>query len=289
MNQPPKTWTVLSIIEWATQWFEEKSVPDPRLSIELLLAHVLQMKRLDLYLKFDRPLSPGELDRIRPLVKRRGLQEPVQYILGYTDFFNCRIEVDSRVLIPRVETEQMVALLLESTKMREDEPLHLLDIGTGSGNIPIAIASARPAWSCKGIDLNEDILELARKNARKNDTEVLFERIDLNELNETSFDAFDLIISNPPYILPDERREIEPQVVNYEPAMALFHQEPQLLYRKISEFASSMLRPRGSLWLECSHQLAELTLQVVRESLPDSHLKEDFEGKKRFVIAYKDL
>ena len=113
MSTKLKDWTVLSMLEWGTEYFKERGIPDPRLSIEWLLAETLQVKRLDLYLKFDRPLSQSELNDIRPLVKKRARHEPLQYILGYTHFMNARISVTPDVLIPRIETEQLVEILLD--------------------------------------------------------------------------------------------------------------------------------------------------------------------------------
>src|SRR6056297_348266 len=120
MANTPSVWTVLSMLEWATDFFEEKDINSPRFSIEWLLAHVLDVKRLDLYLMYDRPLSSEELDTLRPLVKRRSQHEPLQYITGETDFHNVKIKVKPGVLIPRQETEQLVDLILKENKTRSE-------------------------------------------------------------------------------------------------------------------------------------------------------------------------
>ena len=165
MSRKVEEWTVLSMLEWGTDFFEEKNIPDPRHSIEWLLAETLDIKRLDLYLKFDRPLSPGELDNLRPMVKRRADHEPLQYIIGYTDFMNARIWVNEEVLIPRIETEQLVEIILDD--QQADQELSVLDIGTGSGCIPVALKMERPNWDVFGIDISEGALRKARKTLNK--------------------------------------------------------------------------------------------------------------------------
>ncbi len=180
MSNKSQLWTVLAMLEWATGYFESKEIPDPRLSIEWILADILGIKRLDLYLQFDRPLSQDELNAIRPLVKRRSEFEPLQYITGSAQFLNATIGVNRDVLIPRIETEQLVDLLLSDFEAKKNQPIHLLDIGTGSGCIPIAIKKEFPDWHCYGLDLSKNALDVASSNAELNQTEVSFFRADLN-------------------------------------------------------------------------------------------------------------
>lgn len=278
------------MLEWATGYFKKREIPDPRLSIEWLLAEVLGVKRLDLYLKYDRPLSPDELNELRSLVKRRAEHEPLQYILGFSDFMNCRIHVDQRVLIPRVETEQLVEIVLHDLENRKDESLDVLDIGTGSGCIPIAIKKARPKWNCTGIDISEEVLELARNNATENDTSVRFMKGDLfllDQLNEFENEPFDLIISNPPYITPEEKNSLEPQVIRYEPESALFYENPSEVYKSIIDFADDKLTHGGSLYLECNAILTERIKKILEKKLDKVEILKDYDGKKRFLTAVK--
>lgn len=273
------------MLEWATNYFNEKNIPDPRLSIEWIVAEALQCKRLDLYLQYERPLSSEELDIIRPLVKRRATGEPLQHITGSTQFMNATISVDSSVLIPRIETEQLVDLLLEHFKDFKDQSLNLLDIGTGSGCIPIAIKKENPNWYCAGLDISEEALEKARENAELNDTEIDFFRgniLEIENLPKEFQREWDIIISNPPYITESEKNELHKQVIEFEPHLALFHDEPLKLYHKIIEFTSSR---NTALYLECNNKTASQVLHIARQHLQDVKLFKDLDKNDRFVIS----
>ena len=278
-------WTVLTMIEWATDYFSSINIPDPRLSIEWILAEALGIKRLDLYLQFDRPLSQDELNTIRPLVKRRANFEPLQYISGSTQFFNTKILVNRDVLIPRIETEQLVDLLLSDFTDQKNQSLNLLDIGTGSGCIPIAIKSMYPEWNCFGLDISEKAIELAKKNAAENNVDVHFFVADINSLEHSEqlkVQKFDIVISNPPYIKPEEKSEINPQVLNYEPEIALFHTDPLRIYSQIIEFAA---KKEASLYLECNDKTAGEVRQIAARYYLKSSLQKDLDKNNRFVAA----
>lgn len=161
MSQNSTDWTVLKILEWATSYFEEKGIRNPRLSIEWLLAYVLNKKRLDLYLIYDRPLTRDDLNNLRPLIKRRANHEPLQYITGETNFYGYKIQVMPGVLIPRPETEELVEWVLEKTD--ENSQISLIDIGTGSGCIPIAVKKERPNWSISAFDVSPDAIDSKAK------------------------------------------------------------------------------------------------------------------------------
>lgn len=284
MSTRQEDWTVLSMLEWATDYFSKKGIPDPRHSIEWLLAETLDIKRLDLYLKFDRPLSPSELEVLRPLVKRRAGHEPLQYIVGYTDFMNARIEVNSDVLIPRIETEQMVEIILDQHPVNDVKSA--FDIGTGSGCIPVALKMERPEWQLSACDISEEALAVAEENARKNKTEIEFFRGDITDPGsiEWSFDL-DIIVSNPPYILPGEKENLEPQVREYEPGRALFCESMEKMYGSIIHFAEKYLKDSGSLYLEI-HELHASGISDLFESQTwATSLVKDYDKKDRFIIA----
>ncbi len=285
MSGSDRVWTVLSMLEWATDYFEKKNVPDPRLSIEWIVAKALGCKRLDLYIQFERPLSSEELDKIRPLVKRRASYEPLQYITGTAQFMDATIAVDSNVLIPRIETEQLVDLLLEHFQYRKDENLNLLDIGTGSGCIPIAIKKKSPEWYCAGFDISEKAIEFARKNAELNEVSADFFQADILELDrlpEEYQKPWDIIISNPPYITEIEKKEMHQQVTEHEPHLALFHEKPLELYSAIINFAASQ---KATLYLECNDKTAADVHQIAGKHFANSRLYKDLDQNPRFVVA----
>ena len=244
-------WTVLRMLEWATKYFNEKNILSPRLSIEWLLSHVLNVKRLDLYMQFDRPLTPDELDELRSLVKRRALHEPLQYITGSTSFYNAEIIVDKNVLIPRPETEELVEMIINDNP--SSEPKTVLDVGTGSGCIPIALQIEKPDWIVTGVDISEEALSIAQKNNLTNKTSVNFLKGDLFNSDTLPSQCFDVIVSNPPYIQMHEKSEMDIQVVNYEPHLALFCEDRDLVYKSLVTYARSHLNHGGVLYMELHH------------------------------------
>lgn len=272
------------MLEWATDFFERKGIPDPRHSIEWLLAETLEIKRLDLYLKFDRPLSPDELDTLRPMVKRRAQHEPLQYIIGFSDFMNARIRVDENVLIPRIETEQLVEIILD--RHPGEEALDVMDLGTGSGCIPIALKMERPGWNVSAIDISKAALEVAEQNAAHNEVDVVFSEGDITAPETISPKGpFDLLVSNPPYITYEEKDTLEPQVKEYEPERALFCEDMEEMYGNIIRFASRNLTDNGSLYLELHEDHASQILALFDGNSWDASIKNDYDKKPRFLIA----
>jgi len=289
MSTRLKEWTVLSMLEWGTDYFKEKDIPDPRHSIEWLLAETLQVARLDLYLKFDRPLSPGELDAIRPLVKRRAAHEPLQYIVGHTDFMNANIRLTPDVLIPRIETEQLCEIILEKHDA-ETEPssLEVLDIGTGSGCIPVAFKMERPDWKLHAMDISGEALEVARQNAEANDVQIDFIQGDILNWQQNDLypkREFDIIVSNPPYVLPEEKEVLQKQVVDHEPSLALFCQDVEQMYGTIIEFSEHHLKEDGRLYLEIHERHSENMLNLFSNSHWKTALQKDYQRKPRFILA----
>ncbi|HET8864240.1 MAG TPA: peptide chain release factor N(5)-glutamine methyltransferase [Gracilimonas sp.] len=283
MSKVPSVWTVLSMLEWATDFFEEKNVKSPRFSIEWLLSHVLSIKRLDLYLKYDRPLSSEELDQLRSMVKRRANHEPLQYITGETDFHHVKIKVQPGVLIPRQETEQLLDWILELYD--ETNELKILDVGTGSGCIPIALKNARPNWSISATDISDEALSVARENAQYNNVAVEFEKDDLFSPTAFSNNTFDIIISNPPYILEEEKENLDAEVKNYEPELALFCKSTKEIYGALENLCQKYLSKKGVAFLELHENHAEEAFQIFQKSNWDAFIKKDYSDKPRFLKA----
>ena len=210
MNQ---IWTILDVLSWTTEYFKSKKITNPRLDAELIISYVLKIKRLDIYLKFDQPLISSEKSKIREYVKRRGQREPLQYIIGEIDFYNCKIKVNGNVLIPRPETEYMVDIIIKENF----KPRKILDLCTGSGAIAISLKKQLIDVNVKASDISENALELAKKNAIINKSDIQFIHSDLFE---DIHEKFDLIVSNPPYVDENIYKTLEPEIF-FEPKLAL--------------------------------------------------------------------
>jgi release factor glutamine methyltransferase len=211
--------TVLEIIKRTTEFLDKRGVESARLNAELLIGHALGLKRMQLYLQFERPLTEAELEKIRPFVKRRSLREPLQHILGETEFAGLKLKVDRRALIPRPETEYLIELIGSQLAA---PPANILDLGTGSGAIALALAAKYPAAQVTGVDQSTEALALAGENATRLE---LSGRVLL--LQSDWFSAipagkkFGLIAANPPYLSEAEVAEAQPEVKDFEPKGAL--------------------------------------------------------------------
>jgi release factor glutamine methyltransferase len=214
--------TVLEVIQRSSEFLARKGVESPRLQIELLLAHVLQMPRMKLYLNFERPLTEPELDTLRGLVKRRSEREPLQHIVGSTSFCGFDIAVSRDALIPRPETELLAERAVEFLTTFDSQSATVLDFGTGSGCVAISLAKKRPTVTVHALDVSDAALQVARQNAARHEAG---ERIRFHSGDGfaalPSGVAFDLIVSNPPYIPSAEIRDLEPEVRDFDPSLAL--------------------------------------------------------------------
>lgn len=299
MRQNTKEWTVLRMMEWATGYFGERGVDQPRLSIEWLLAHVLDVPRLNLYLQFDRPLAEAELAELRELVRRRARHEPLQYITGTGAFYGREFQVGPGVLIPRPETEELVGLCLRTVDsagsagwaVSEESPSpgrppKVLDLGTGSGCIAITLALEIPGAQVHAVDVSAQALEIAQANAKRLGAEVAFHKGDLLRMDRLDVQGpWDVIASNPPYVLPSEAESLDPQVREHEPHLALFHPRPLELIASMLAYAASTLRHSGRLVVELNPMFADQALELARMHLPHSRLESDLAGRPRFLVG----
>lgn len=274
-------WNVLRMLEWATDYFTEKGIPSPRLSIEWLLAHVLQVKRLDLYLQFDRPLSRDELDRIKPLVLRRAKNEPLQYITGTVDFYNITLNVTRDVLIPRPETEQLVEIILQNHT--GEASLEFLDIGTGSGCIALAVKKERPHWNVTAIDNSKKALQVAQENASAEGLDITFLHTGYEDFH--SDNKMDIIASNPPYISESEIAGLSEQVIDYEPRNALIARDVSEVYKHLIELCGVYLNRTGSFYFEINESKTANILKLLNIASFNSRVYRDYSGKDRFIIG----
>jgi len=263
-NQPDSSsneWTILKVLKWTTSYFKSRSIESPRSSTEILLAHTLDINRIDLYLQYDQPLNSNELEKFKALIKRRAVREPVAYITGIKEFWSLELVVTKDVLIPRPDTECLVeaslSLLSAASAGNSDlKPMHILDLGTGSGAIVLALAKEQPMHFYFASDCNIEIIKVAKKNAKKNnlDEKVLFFTGDwLSPLNDGKI-SFDMIISNPPYIRTGDIAGLQPEIYEYEPRIAIDGEEDGLSSLKhIINSAHTLLKRYGTLFLEIGH------------------------------------
>ena len=230
-----------------------------------------------------------EQDQLSAILERLQANEPLQYILGEADFYGLKFEVTPAVLIPRPETEELVFQILEAGKNKEGQKG--LDIGTGSGCIPISLKKNRPDWSLTGMDISEEALQVARRNALKNQVEVNW--IVQDVLDEEAWDKlgrYDFIVSNPPYIPLEEKKVMPRQVLDYEPALALFVENDNALvfYRKIHDLAIRSLSTGGSLFFELNEFNARAVQAMVDlRFFTEAVLLPDMQGKDRMLYCQK--
>ncbi len=289
---PKKIWTLLDLVTWGTTYLTEKGFNDPRLNIELLLSHVLHLQRIQLYTNFDRPLSENELGMFKELLKRRLSHEPLQYILGETEFMGLKFAVDPRVLIPRPDTEILVETVINKIKksFSPTDDVRVLDIGTGSGCIAISLAKLLPNTTVTAIDISSEAIDLASVNAEKNG---LFDKIYFlkkNFLTDHSGDEkFHCIVSNPPYISNGEYDLLPSEVKKFEPRMALADGEDGLtLFKKIATYASQWLVDGGFVAVEHAFDQSESVRQILQHAgLRNVTAIKDYGGHFRCVVADK--
>jgi release factor glutamine methyltransferase len=253
--------------------------------VELLIRYKLGKSSLDIIRNPDTRISESEILELNRARKRLLASEPIQYVVGETEFYDCRIRCDKRALIPRPETEELVELMITDDRLSMIDSV--LDIGTGTGCIPIAIKKNRPEWKVTATDVSEHALNLARENAQLNGVEVDFRQDDF--ANSKLEGPYDLIVSNPPYVLESERESMATHVVDHEPHLALFSAEDELYsYRHILELSRKILSPKGSIYLELNALTAKQVLELYKTEYPSSELVEDISGKQRFLRMIRE-
>jgi release factor glutamine methyltransferase len=274
--------TVLEVLQATTAYFKKHNVENPRLNAEHLLAHVLGRKRIELYLEFERLLTESELAPLRDLVRRRGEGEPLQHLLGTTEFCGLTFLCDKRAMVPRPETEELVELVESKIENRE---LRIVDVGTGSGVIALTLALKFPEAEILAVDISDDALALAQDNAAK---VKLADRVRFLKSNllENVEGSFDVIVANLPYISIQDRQSLSREVL-HDPDVALFASaQGDELVRELIAQAPSQLRPGGVLALEIGIGQSEALLSALAEkNYRDISFKNDYSGVKRFLFA----
>lgn len=293
MQRAVERWTVRRILEWTHAFFTRKDVDAPRLSAELLLAHVLSYPRIKLYTDYERPLSEQELATYRDLVKRAAEQEPIAYLTGRAHFFSLEFEVTRDVLIPREDTETLVENVLQTARIQPGmETPRVLDLCTGSGCVACAVAKHLKAAQVLAIDVSPAAVAVARRNVEKLKLadRVTVEEGDLYEPLSRVVDArpFDLIVANPPYIPSAGLAKLDRSVREYEPVTALDGGPDGLaLHRRILDQAADRLTPGGRVYLEIQFDQGERAVELVRAypDLEDAKVLKDYGGNDRVVSA----
>jgi len=305
-----ETWTIQKLLNWITGYFTEKEIDSPRLSAEILLGHVLGLKRIELYTQFDKLIDKEQLRQLHALVKRAGQDEPVAYLTGKTEFYSIELNVTPACMIPRPETELLVERAIEFLRARTAEDAtkqdglisggthtgarFVCDLCTGSGCIAVAIATNFPGAHIIAMDICDAALDVAAANVEKHH---LRERItllcgDLFDPLVPQLDTskFDLIVCNPPYVSAPEFEALERNVKDYEPKLALFAGDDGLdIYRRIIEKADLFLKPDAALMLEIGYAQGPAVTDLLEQTdtFAEIRIEKDVHNNDRIVTAAK--
>lgn len=279
--------TVLEAIQLSSTYLEKKGVESARTNAELLLADILNCKRLELYLSFDKPLNENEINIYRERIKNRGQRIPLQYILGYVDFYGYKFCIDQSVLIPRPETELLVEKIIEDNS--GNNKLRVLDIGCGSGNISLVIANKIKQSEVIGIDISAAAIKNAEKNKSsiKEYDNIQFLQIDILNDSIEHLGKFDLIVSNPPYISLNDFNQLEPELKDYEPRISLTDESDGLsFYRKIILLSKLLLNPKGRIYFEVGkEQYKSISEMMLKNNFTNLKVVKDYSGIERIVCG----
>ena len=243
-----KTWRIIDIINWGEKYFKDRSFDSSRNEIEILLLHLIGCKKIDLYIDFEKEIKPEDLIILRGWIKRRVNREPIQHIIGHSEFYGRRFNVNQHVLIPRPETETIIGISIDALS-KKNNPV-IVDIGTGSGCIGITLALEIPHSKVFAIDISEAALSIAKKNAEVYNLKNI-EFIKMDFLSEDINHNVDLLVSNPPYIPLKEISSLMRDVKEYEPMMALTDNSNGLVfYQKLSKIIPDVVKKNGVAILE---------------------------------------
>lgn len=292
---PPKPWIIKDLLQVTTDYLKKKAIDSPRLTADILLAHQLKTDRMALYLNFDRPLAENEVAGYRLLIKRRLQREPLQYITGVQEFWSLEFIVDSRVLIPRPETELLVELTIEALKnfsSLEESSLRILDLGTGCGAVAISVAKEVQSAKIYATDISADALKVARINARKHGVSdrINFLQGDFWEALGDQRLTFDIVLSNPPYIASEEYEDLSPEIRNYEPRLALIgHEGGMHAIEKILFEAPPFMNPGGWIMVEMAPNQTDRAMTLLEKTAAygEKTRVRDYSHHYRVVTAQK--
>ena len=269
--------------------FENEYPPEEANSFfNILIKYYLGWKRIDLALDPSKEINAAEIKNLDVAQSQLSNHVPIQYIMGETEFFGNRFKVNNQVLIPRPETEDLVQWIIDDLQGAEKRHLKILDIGTGSGCIAVSLAKVFPEAAVTAVDISEEALEVAQENAILNETEVNFGQDNVLQLDSLT-EKFDVIVSNPPYVRELEKEQMQRNVLEHEPELALYvkDNDPLIFYKKITKLAEDGLRPGGRLYFEINQYLGEQTLGIVKSSGFETELRKDIFGNDRMIRGIK--
>ena len=288
----PSPWTALDLVKWTAGYFRDHQIENARSEAEILLAHTLKTRRIDLYLNHDQPLCEEELKRFKSLIKRRVDGEPVAYITGTREFWSLALAVNPSVLIPRPETECLVEAVLPLLDGHDGSMKRVLEMGAGSGAIIIALAHEHPEHRYAAMDRSEAAVQTARQNARMQQVDHLIDWFcgDWDAALVPNRETFDLIVSNPPYIRSRDINGLQPEIRNHEPRMALDGDGDGLrCIRHIIESAHRYLRTGGLVVLEMGADQKKDVLAIAGKSghYESPRIVRDYSGHDRVALMVK--
>ncbi|MFD1294488.1 peptide chain release factor N(5)-glutamine methyltransferase [Lutibacter holmesii] len=280
----------MQILQFKKCFFSELSNSYPETEIQsffnILIEHVLNLNRIDIALQPNFEISENNLNTLQKNLNSLKNNIPIQYIIGETEFYGLPFKVNKNVLIPRPETEELVSWILEVSKV-ENSTLTILDIGTGSGCIPISLAKNLPTATISAIDISSKALKTAKENAQLNNVTIQFLEKDILKTNSLNT-QYNIIVSNPPYVRELEKAEMQKNVLNYEPHLALFveNNNPLLFYNKIADLATKHLSKNGLLFFEINQYLGKETVDLlISKGFTAIELKKDMFGVDRMIKA----
>ena len=276
--------SVLEVLKKCEDFFAKKGVPNPKLDAQLLLAGALGCKRLDLFLRFEDPIPEKELSDFREYARRRAKREPLQHILGSVEFFSLKLKCDARALVPRHETERLCEIITEALADKKNEPIKILDLGTGSGAIILALKSFFLNSKCAASDTSENALSLAKENAEACGLDAEFVKSDWFKNIEGKYD---IIVSNPPYLTSEEVENAQEEVRLYDPPEALSSPDEGLKdLREIIKDAPKFLEHGGILALECGLEQPKILAaeNAANADFSKAEILPDLSGRDRFLM-----
>ena len=270
------------------KWFNEQlqhlyDADEIKSMLTIVAYEVLGLSRVDLVLKDNESLSEAQIVQLNNVLSQLQQEIPIQYIFEKAYFYGYEFKVSPATLIPRRETEELVEWVLSEMNRQPEKKWRVLDIGTGTGCIPISIKKEFPLAEIFAMDISTGALKIAKENAEKLNASVIF--IEQNILSTTQLDSYDIIISNPPYVRNLEKAEIKKNVLDYEPHLALFVEDndPLIFYRKITQLAQKSLTENGLLFFEINQYLGEEMQQMVSEYFKTIELRKDLQGNDRMM------